>query len=147
MVLKLKVFFLIYQKLLTQFDTKAWFSNEINTEFQKMFVWDKKILKNKKILSKVLFLMVKDHPRLTPLLVSLKDLFSVPCFSWYISTIYQMAYLLILNYLQKISFFFQLCTTKTFQQMNLTITYKKLVTACINGKWASTLILSNNTRR
>ena len=52
----------------------------------------------------------------------------------YISMIYQMTYPSILNYLQMIPLFFQLYTTKTFQQMNLINAYGKLVTGPINGK-------------
>ena len=48
--------------------------------------------------------------------------------------IYQMTYPPILNYLQMIPLFFQLYTTKTFQQMNLKMTDGKLVTEPINGK-------------
>ena len=42
--------------------------------------------------------------------------------------IYQMTYPPILNYLQMIPLFFQLYTTKTFQQMNIIIRSGKLVT-------------------
>ena len=61
--------------------------------------------------TKELLLMVRHHPGLTSLMMSLKDPFSVHCFSWYNSMIYQMTYLPILNYLQ-MSLFFQLYRAK-----------------------------------
>ena len=57
-----------------------------------------------------------------------------PLFFLYISMIYQMTYPPILNYLQMIPLFFQLCTTKACQQKNLIMTYGKLVTGPINEK-------------
>ena len=50
--------------------------------------------------------MARHHLGLTSLLVSPKDLFSVHCFSLYISMIYQMMYPPILNYLWMIPLFF-----------------------------------------
>ena len=53
-----------------------------------------------------------------------------------------MTYPPIVNYLQMIPFFFQLYTTKSFQQMNLIMTYGKLVTGTISGKQAQEVIFS-----
>ena len=78
--------------------------------------------------------MVRHHPGLMSLPVCLKDLFPAHCFSLYMSLMYQMAYPPILNYLQIISLFFQLYTTKTLQQKNLIMANGKLVTGPINGK-------------
>ena len=46
----------------------------------------------------------------------------------------QMTYPPLLNYLQMIPLIFQLYMTKTLQQKNLIMTYRKLVTGPINGK-------------
>ena len=64
----------------------------------------------------------------------------------YISMIYQMTYPPILNYLQIIPLFFQLCTIKTLRQKNFIMAYGKLVTGAISRKWISTPILSNKLR-
>ena len=65
----------------------------------------------------------------------------------YINDLSDVLYPPMLNYLQMIPPFFHLCTTKTLQQKNLIMTCGKLVTGPINGKWASTLTLSNKLRR
>ena len=56
--------------------------------------------------------MVRHHPGLTSLLVSLKDLFLVHCCSWYISMIYQMTYPPILTYSQMIPLLFSVVHNK-----------------------------------
>ena len=115
MVLKLEVCFLIYQKLRTKYRMKVWYSNLTKTEFRENLL--RLIECFQKTVSKELFLMLKHHSGLTPLLVSLKDPFSVHCFSWYISMIYHMTYSPILNYLQMILLFFSCARQKYFSKM------------------------------